>query len=237
MSTILPSDASGGTLQRTAAEAAPARPDFQFWHEVFDQARGAASQGGPGGDSESRQDPRLAPDQGRSQQGKPSSQTGTVHTATHDHGMVTASSVAQAMAQPLGGRAALLSGGLPYAPMPAMPLSAGALHELSHADIADKNAANPGTHHALADDAQAQAALQAHVMLTETGDYKVALRASRHVSAAQALSAVAQALAQQEPGSTDAQVEQVVLNGKAVYQRGAGRDVGLPASSTFELKC
>lgn len=234
MSIIQPSDVSRIALQRAASEPTAVRPDFQFWQDVFDQAQGSSPQGASGHGFEANECPGITEEQGRSEH----TQTSVPATPVlSEQGLATAKTVTHAMAQALRSSAALPPSTLPYAQTSAMPLQGGAASEANDADMAAGDTTRRGAHQVLADDILGQAALQAHVMLTEAGDWKVALRTGRHVSAAQALSAVAQALAQHPQGRADAQVEQVVLNGKPIYQRGADRDAGQSASSTFELDC
>ncbi len=78
-------------------------------------------------------------------------------------------------------------------------------------------------------DGRPLAQLEAHLSRGTDGRLSVALRCSQPLSTAQALHAVAQALAEQEPGSTS--VDQVLLNGQPIY-----RSASL-AAHRFEIDC
>ena len=82
---------------------------------------------------------------------------------------------------------------------------------------------------------EVEAAIRAHVMQTADGDWKVSLRASKGVSVAQALAAVAQAI--QHEAMPNGDVAQVTLNGTCIYQQANPSGSSASASPVFELKC
>jgi hypothetical protein len=237
MSTIQTHDVSRAARQSVALESVAVRPDFQFWQDVFDQAQGSSPQGAPGHGFEEDQWPGPAAQRRLSEHAQTSMLAVGSTPILREQGLAIAKTVAHALAQPLLTSTTLLPGTLAYAQTSAKPPRGGAAGMASDADVAVRDTTKSSAHQAQADDTQALVAMQAHVMLTDAGDWKVALRAGRHVTVAQALAAVAQALAQQQQGLTEGQVEQVVLNGKPIYQRSARQDAAPPATSTFEINC
>lgn len=224
----------GAASSRPASSSGEA--DFQYWHDVFEQAQGPgvqtqACQPGPNeplpsegtlraarqqGDASiaasavGSQDDAIRGGSGAKLTGRPS-QLGDSHQPSARPMLIIGG---QAFRHPLGASSELSA---------QSDVSDAPLVE----QLADGGLASPSERE------QIDAALHAHVMQTATGDWKVALRSPRSLSVAQALAAVAQAL--QQEGMPTGQVEQVMLNGACIYQQAS--QAGASASSTFEIQC
>lgn len=230
MSTINPSQESGQTLA-CRQEQQVHRPDFGFWHQVFDQAHGSAV------------DSRMSHDPGRNIRQAPmpwqSSKSG--------HPGFDGSRVRQ---EP----GALL--GEVQHPQTPCPSELGAEPGISDSRTAPPCLFTPQRSAASAEEMSRGVAeharseslrlrepsrseeviLKAHLMQTEEGRLKVALRAPRSLSPQQALVALGQALTQDGGAAADL-VEQVVMNGKPIYQAASGQSSESPGTHLFDLKC
>lgn len=227
-------------LSRQRAEQDATRPDFQFWHEVFDQAHGSAADGASHGQGDAG---------GMLHSGQPavrSTASARPDSATAGHAGQAASPSGQGgIGQPqvvpawqtVRSPSLQVPGlvGVVTSPTPAGAGNAAAA-AVSEASLAEAVSWPQQAASSAAPDAtEPESAIRAHVMVSAEGELKVALRAHRGLSVSQALAAVAQAVNQ--AGESGEQVEQVVLNGERIYQRVSERQTGAKTSSTFELKC
>lgn len=240
MSSILPMDTQGGMVQRQATQADAARPDFQYWHEVFDQAHGNTPDPMRSGHFDL---PPSALDEGPSSGHEGLTQAGQRLPAVSKQSSQVLSLESQIAARGVNVPATVVEGLASAALVVSVPViqpedigrgSRANPRELGAADDAAETTQTPRSFSA-SDELQAEAGIRAHVMLTEVGGLRVALRAQRGLSVSQALAAAAQALSHQD--NSDSHVEQVVLNGERIYQKTSEHPVATGASSTFELKC
>lgn len=223
---------------RQPAEQDTARPDFQFWHEVFDQAHGNAadSSAHEQGDTHgARHDAQVATRSGFSAH-LDAAATGHANQVPQQGSSGAGAGAGTGGALMASRASTLLTPGLLAVPVSSVHgdgLDTGAATALESAqsdELTQRDAAQ-----ASLKDAEPESAIRAHVVVNAEGELKVALRAQRGLSVSQALAAVAQAV--QQAGESSDQVEQVVLNGERIYQRVSERQTGAKGSSTFELKC
>lgn len=240
MSSISPLDTQAVMARRQATQADAARPDFQYWHEVFDQAHGSTPDPTRPGHFDlpssaldegafSGREGLTQADQSLPAASKQSPQFLSLESPAAARGMNMPATVAEGLAS------AELAVSVAFIPPEdtgggsrGNPRLFGAVEDV--AEITQTPRSFSG-----ADELQAEAGIRAHVMLTEAGGLRVALRAQRGLSVSQALAAAAQALSHQD--NAESHVEQVVLNGERIYQNTNERPVATGASSTFELKC
>ncbi len=242
MSSVQVLDLSAVVLPHQGKRDTAVRPDFQFWHEVFDQAQGG------GGESANR---RAPDDLGT--ETAPSGQMGgrdeaavmdrqpldsEVPSAPGDVPSNASSQERQPAVNTL--RAGLCTPTDAAIAGLALPLERASVESLGLIAVAEEaqavgqNAAPPVS----SNDHQVDVGLRAHVMATLDGQLKVVLRAHQGgLSVAQALVAVAQAVDQ--AGGSGGDVAQVVLNGACIYQQAVpARPLqGDTTAPRFELKC
>lgn len=239
MSSVLPTDTQAVMARRQAVEADVTRPDFQYWHEVFDQTHGREADPmrsnrfdlPPSALDESlslRRECVVDAAQPMVSQRLP--QAPSLASSANARGVIPSASIVDGLASVVNGA------GIPVSSSESKfsgvrCASAGLARMVEDA----AEAAQTPLPFPAPDEPQAEAGIHAHVMLTETGGLRVALRVQRGLSMSQALAAAAQAVGSQD--TSGGHVEQVILNGERIYQNTSERPVKTGASSSFELKC
>ncbi|MGC4061430.1 MAG: hypothetical protein QM749_11535 [Aquabacterium sp.] len=222
---------SNGASSARRVDTGASQADLQFWQDVFDRAKGIGVDAGATGIAD--------------EASVPSPQSASPRTTAQ--ALVRTQTMAATQAAELLDHDAPLAGfqraavGAAQPAKPVWTLEGQVLHSQASgsASVSDdgQGAAHieriPGGEAAASDTPEAASSLNAHVMQTAEGDWKVALRTTKKLSTAQALSAVADALARD--GVPGGQVSEVMLNGTRIYQQQT--PPGPAASSTFELKC
>lgn len=240
MSSILPTDAQVVSACFKTGESGVTRPDFHYWHQVFDQAHSRGLHAGRSGHEESRQS--AVPESP-----SPCRETtlATAQLVSGPHLPQTACSASSVSAvrpdlpadffDEQGPLVSIADANDVLSARGACGAGRATTWQAPAAVVADAAAQAPQLAPRSRDTQIDESRIQAHVMWTESGDLKVALRAQRGLSVSQALAAAAQAAAGH--GASDVQVEQVVLNGERIYQNTSKRPVMTGASAPFEMKC